>query len=104
MRDLRPRIALHEDAAFQARFPAQYGARVRVNLRGGSSFEAEVHDTYGDPARPMSQSAVQAKARALMSAAGWADSRIDEAVAVCAALPDAGDLRRLHAVMLMGRA
>ena len=98
--ELRPRVFVHEDAAFQRRFPAQYGARVVLTLNSGALLEAELHDTRGDPARPMALAAIQAKARALMAAAAWPTARIDAAVAACAALPYSADLSDLHAVML----
>jgi len=97
---LRSRVVLHEDAAFQQRFPAQYGARVVLTLQGGAVHEAELHDTLGDPARAMSPAAVQAKARALMAAAGWPAARIEQAVAACAGLPHGRDLSQLHAAIL----
>ncbi len=78
---------------------AHYGARVGITLRDGRCLQATLRDTLGDPARPLSTAAVQTKARMLMAAAGWTVSRIDAAVAACAALPHATDLRALHAVI-----
>jgi 2-methylcitrate dehydratase PrpD len=102
VRALRPHIVLHEDAAIQARYPQHYGARVLVQRTDGRTLQAEVRDTHGDPARPMSEAAIQAKAAALMAAAGWAGARIDAAIAACAALPEAGDLAALRAVIIGG--
>lgn len=96
---LRPRVHLHIDAAIDARFPAQYGARVELQWADGRRCTGAVADTLGDPARPLSPAALQAKARALMRSAGWREARIDAAIAVCADLPAAPDLHALAAVL-----
>ncbi len=96
---LRLRVALHGDAAIEADYPAHYGARVEITLRDGRHLQATLRDTLGDPARPLSAAAVQAKARMLMAAAGWPAARVDAAVAACAALPHAPNLQALHAVI-----
>ena len=95
---LRDRVSLHEDAAIQARYPDHYGARVIIHWRDGSSAEANVTDTLGDPARPMSDQALRDKARMLMREAGWAEDRIQAAQSACLALPGAVDLDALHQV------
>ncbi|MFT3754367.1 MAG: MmgE/PrpD family protein [Pseudoxanthomonas sp.] len=64
----RPRIALIADAAFDARFPAHYGASVRLLLDDGRSVEAMRADAWGDPECPMDEAAVFAKA---LSLAQW---------------------------------
>lgn len=97
---LRERVHLAEDAAIEARYPAHYGARVVVVLDDGHRLEHAVHDTWGDPACPMPDAAIEAKARHLMQAAGWDAARIDAAVAACAALPEAATLRALDSVLL----
>ena len=96
---LRCRIHLETDAAIQARYPAHYGAAVRITWRDGSRVDAELQDTYGDPARPMPPTALQAKAQMLMGDAGWPAGRIDAALAACAALSTASSLAALHAVL-----
>ena len=97
---LRQRVHLHADTALQAAYPGHYGARVVVHGRDGSRSQAELRDTFGDPARPMSVADVQAKARALLQAAGWAQGRVESAVAACAALPAVPDLAPWAAVLL----
>jgi 2-methylcitrate dehydratase PrpD len=97
---LRERVHLVADAAFQQRFPARYGARVVLHWRDGTASEATLHDTRGDPARPLPPQAVQAKARMLMQAAAWPAPRVDAALAACAELPRAGDLDALHRVLM----
>jgi len=97
---LRGRVRLFEDAAVQSRYPEHYGARVVLLRRDGSRSEHELRDTWGDPARAMPTSAIQAKAAMLMRAAGWPDSRTEAALAACAALPQAADLDALHRVII----
>jgi 2-methylcitrate dehydratase PrpD len=97
---LRERVRLTADAAFSQRFPEQYGAQVVLHWRDGTQTDATLHDTRGDPARPLAPAAVEAKARMLMSAAGWPAARIDAAVAACMGLPQARDLQALHRVLM----
>ena len=99
VRALRAKVALHVDTAIDARYPQSYGARVLVHLRDGTRAEAALQDTFGDPARPMPPAALHAKARMLMEDGGWSPMRVAAALAACAALPDAPDLRELHAVI-----
>jgi len=96
---LRSRIHLQADAALQARYPAHYGAAVRITWRDGSSHQAELRDTYGDPARPLLPAALHAKAQMLMHDAGWSAARIAAAIAACAALPTAASLTAFNAVL-----
>jgi 2-methylcitrate dehydratase PrpD len=96
---LRQRVHLHEDAAISARFPQHYGARVQVSLRDGRQVQADLHDCYGDPARPLTQEALHGKATMLMRSAAWRDARISAAIQACADLPAAADLRALAAVI-----
>jgi 2-methylcitrate dehydratase PrpD len=96
---LRERISLHADAAFNAAYPAHYGARVLITWRDGSHSQAEVKDTLGDPARPLSPSALQNKARMLMGLAHWTPARVQAAISACAELPHAADLSALHGVI-----
>jgi 2-methylcitrate dehydratase PrpD len=97
---LRERVHLMEDPAIEARYPAHYGARVVLHRHDGLRLEHALIDTVGDPVRPMSEAAIEAKARVLMHAAGWPAGRIDAAVAACAALPEAPTLAALDAVLL----
>ncbi|MFT4257899.1 MAG: MmgE/PrpD family protein [Pseudoxanthomonas sp.] len=64
----RARIALAADAGFDERFPAHYGASVRLLLDDGGSVEAVRADAWGDPECPMDETAVFAKA---LSLAQW---------------------------------
>ena len=99
LRGLRQRIHLQACPQMQARYPSHYGARVLLHLHDGTQRQAELHDTFGDPARPMPEAARHAKARMLMGAAAWNQTRIAAALAACTALPGARDLQALHAVI-----
>ena len=96
---LRAIISVHSSAEFEARYPAQYGARVVISWRDGRREESALFDTLGDPARPMSQDAIQTKAATLMTAAGWSPQRIDAAIRACAALPTAATVDALNKVI-----
>lgn len=96
---LRPRVRLHEDATIQARYPAHYGAQVTLHWRDGSASAATLSDTLGDPARPLSEEALRAKARMLMSEACWPEARFRAALDACAGLPGAPDLAALQRVI-----
>lgn len=63
--EARTRVTVREDAAFSARFPDHYGARVSA---GDTSIERI--DTLGDPERPLPADGVAAKARALFDWGG----------------------------------
>lgn len=90
--ELRARVRLRQGDAQQARYPAHYGALVRIECRDGRVLSADLSDCWGDPARPMPEPAVHDKARRLMAHAGWMPERIDAALAATLALPQAADL------------
>jgi 2-methylcitrate dehydratase PrpD len=96
---LRDKVCLHAGPEMEARYPAHYGARVVLTLHDGRQLQATLHDTRGDPARPLPPAALQDKAQVLMTAGGWAPPRIAAAIAACAELPQAGHLHGLHAVI-----
>ncbi len=93
---LRARVTLHADAQINAAYPAHYGARVRIEWQDGGHSEAAVKDTLGDPARPLSPTALQNKARMLMGLAQWSDARAQAAIEACATLPGAANLLALQ--------
>jgi 2-methylcitrate dehydratase PrpD len=100
VQDLRARVRLSVDAEIESRYPQHFGARVVLRWRDGAQHVAELRDTLGDPARPLSEAALTEKACMLMEAAGWRPRRIDAALAACAGLPDAPDLSELREVLL----
>ena len=73
--DMRKLVAVEEDAAFTAVYPAHFGARVRCGAG-----EATLRDTLGDPERPLAEAGVMAKARALMEWGGISSAATDTAV------------------------
>lgn len=66
----RGRISVREAPELTARYPARFGATVRALLADGRVMEIEAADALGDPERPMDQTALVAKARALMAWGG----------------------------------
>lgn len=62
---LRGCISVSEDAGCSARFPAHYGARVRVQLADGRQLQAQRMDAWGDPEQPMHPADIDAKATGL---------------------------------------
>lgn len=70
IRALRERIELRASESFGRRFPAHFGAAVRVLTRNGDSCEARVDDAWGDPERPLADRDLAAKAAELFRYAG----------------------------------
>ena len=56
-------MSLVETDEFNARFPAERWARVRITLRDGSVLDSGPHTTRGDPDTPLSDDAISAKFR-----------------------------------------
>lgn len=88
---LRARVTVAESPGLTAAYPAQYGASV-----SGASGEVTLHDTRGDPERPMSQDAIVAKARALMA---WGGVDADAAEAAVDAVLHGREVRDVVAVL-----
>jgi 2-methylcitrate dehydratase PrpD len=61
---LARRVDLHVDSELDARFPAETGARVRLQTAGGV-FEQTVRHPLGDPANPMNRARLVAKFKKL---------------------------------------
>jgi len=53
VRRMVPRVRLHVDEEYDARFPAHRGARVRVLLADGTEVVRDVPDRSGSPERPL---------------------------------------------------
>jgi 2-methylcitrate dehydratase PrpD len=83
VRTVRELITVEEDAALTADYPAHYGARIR---------DVVVRDGYGDPANAMDETAVLAKARALMAWGGMGDEAAEALIAGTLALGEGGAL------------
>lgn len=99
MRALRKRISVTQDRSLELRYPQHYGARVCIYWRDGTSSQALVHDTYGDPDQPLAVSALRAKAQTLMGAAAWSDTRIEAAITASENLASAPTLNALFKVI-----
>lgn len=95
---LRTRTEVAVDAGLQAAFPRHFGARVTA-WAGGHPVTGEVADALGDPENPLSCSALEAKARSLMQAGGWADEVAARAIAAVWGLPGAASCAELLAVL-----
>jgi len=88
---LRAQVTVAESPGLTAAYPARYGASV-----SGASGEVTLHDTRGDPERPMSQDAIVAKARALMA---WGGVDADAAEAAVNAALHGREVRDVVAVL-----
>lgn len=73
--EARSHVSVQEDAAFTAAYPAHFGARV-----ASASGEVTLHDTLGDPERPLSRAGLVSKAQALMEWGGISRSMADAAI------------------------
>lgn len=71
----RARVTVLEAKDITARYPQHYGARVTCNKQA-----VEMIDTLGDPERPMSDTQIVDKARALMAWGGLSDKQAKKAV------------------------
>lgn len=89
---LRPRVAVIEDPAASARFPAHYGASVTLTLADGRRVEASVRDAWGDPEWPLDAGEIRAKALRLMRWGGFDDARAARVADAALALADGGAL------------
>jgi 2-methylcitrate dehydratase PrpD len=92
---LRVRVALRESAELSARYPAHFGAAIRVEISDGTVIAHSVADALGDPENPLAADAVAAKARMLLAAGGFAPGAIDAAVGAAHALPGAAGVSEL---------
>ncbi|MFN0116465.1 MAG: MmgE/PrpD family protein [Paracoccaceae bacterium] len=84
---LRGRTEVAGTPEFTARYPAHFGARVTVTIRGGAPRSAEVADAWGDPENPMDAASVTAKFMRLARAAGVPDETAGAIADTCMALP-----------------
>lgn len=59
-------VEVEADAALEASYPAHFGAEVELHLTNGEVRRMRLLDSQGTPRRPLSRSAIQAKARGLL--------------------------------------
>jgi 2-methylcitrate dehydratase PrpD len=96
---LRARVRVAEHAGLSARFPAHYGARVRVLLRDGTLLEAGADDAWGDPEWPLDEADLVAKARGLMAWGGLSDAAAARLVDATLTLADGGTLEHFASAL-----
>jgi 2-methylcitrate dehydratase PrpD len=72
---LRQWVTVEESTEMTAAYPAHFGARV-----ASEAGEVTLHDTLGDPERPLSEAGIVGKARELMEWGGLASSAVDDIV------------------------
>ncbi|NWG72425.1 MAG: MmgE/PrpD family protein [Parvularculaceae bacterium] len=90
--DLRRRLAVVEDPAITARYPARFGARLELDLSDGSRRTAEVADALGDPENPMSDEELRVKALSLMRRGGMSAAAAERLAASALSLAHGGSL------------
>jgi 2-methylcitrate dehydratase PrpD len=96
VQDLLGRVAVAEDEEIRTTFNAmeEGHAEVRIRLRSGAQFAAQVDEPRGSPGRPLGREALAAKFRDCARRA-LPDARIDRALALLDAIdtvPDVGQL------------
>ena len=96
---LRARVFVNEDAPCSARFPAHYGANVRVLLTTGEVLMAKRVDAWGDPECPMDDAAITDKAFALAEWGGVPRKLAATLFDAVRALPAGGSLAPLRAAL-----
>jgi 2-methylcitrate dehydratase PrpD len=79
----RARVTARECKDISARYPQHFGARVTCNNQ-----VVEMIDTLGDPERPMSETQIIDKARALMAWGGLSDKQASKAVKLALEVDD----------------
>jgi len=99
----RGRIVLAEDQAHSERFPAHYGATIRVQLVDGRSVRVERRDAWGDPERPMDETAVLDKARMLAQWGSVPAELAQRLFAQALALAEGGTLDAMNTLLAQVR-
>jgi 2-methylcitrate dehydratase PrpD len=72
IRSILPRISATLEPDFEARYPAEWPARVRLELAGGPAVSATVANPKGDPENPLTPQELADKFRDLAAYAGHA--------------------------------
>ena len=86
----RARVIVRECKDITARYPHHYGARVTCNKQA-----VEMIDTLGDPERPMSETQIIDKARALMAWGGLSEKQADKAIKLALEGDDPGAIHKM---------
>ena len=77
---VRERVAVQAADPFASAFPARYGAEIVLTLTDGKTQTAVIPDALGDPENPIGRREIFAKAEALMSYGGLADTQAAELI------------------------
>ncbi len=89
---LRSKASVALSQPIEDAYPDHYGAAITVTLTDGQTRRFAAADATGDPARPMTEAAILAKAISLMEAAGIDARGIGPIIDTTMGLPDAGDM------------
>ncbi len=73
---LRDKVKVEVSAAYDAAYPARFGAEVSIG-----EFTVQAPDALGDPENPMSETQIRAKAEMLLKAGGFSDHRAKALIA-----------------------
>lgn len=92
LRPLMAKIAVREDAAIEARYPAEIVMRVEATGLDGSHHTVEITDPRGDNRNPMNDAEIDAKFRSL-AAPILGEARSDAALAAWRCIETASDLQ-----------
>ena len=87
---LRHKVRVNVSPSLSARFPAHYGAHIRVTLADGRALEHDQPDAWGDPELPLSDAEIIHKSRLLLTDARM--EKIDSLVRATLALADQGSV------------
>ncbi|RAI58607.1 hypothetical protein DOO78_13025 [Roseicella frigidaeris] len=98
VRRVLARTEVIADAALNARYPAEFPARVTITLEDGPSFTETVLLPKGDPGQPLSDAELEAKFRD-NCAASLTPERTAQLQAAIQGLPEAGSLRALTGLL-----
>ena len=90
LRHAATRVQLRSSPVLSRAYPSHYGARVILTLADGSTHEAQVDDSLGDPERPMGEDDLLQKARQLMAYGGVAPGRAQAVLDAARALQAPG--------------
>ena len=87
---LRHKVRVNVSPSLSARFPAHYGAHIRVTLADGRALEHDQPDAWGDPELPLSDAEIIHKSCLLLTDARM--EKIDSLVRATLALADQGSV------------
>ncbi|MEM8986933.1 MAG: MmgE/PrpD family protein [Pseudomonadota bacterium] len=101
---LREVCRVESAAPYDSAYPDHYGAEVRAHLATGETVSAAAPDALGDPENPLSEAALEDKARALMAAGGMDAVGSDRLIAAALVLGEGGSLEAVIKALPKGAA